>query len=259
MADIKDKIAKLLALAESPNEAEAKAALLKARELMAKNKLTPEECKEQKNQKLVKDFTDIQCTAMTNPWAASLSAVIDDNYCCRAISRKRKGYKTATVGVRMDSEKLGWDDEVREVLKHGTLSVGFIGLEDDFEICKKIFLYAYNCIVSTCKREIERNPWDDRGTYRKAVNAYGCGFCEGLRDAFEAQKEEHQEWGLVMVPPQAVVEEADGLGTPRAIGRNEVDMDTLGARQKGYRDGLKFDPNSRLEGRPERAQLASCR
>ena len=50
MADIKDKIAKLLALAESPNEAEAKAALLKARELMAKNKLTPEECKEQKNQ-----------------------------------------------------------------------------------------------------------------------------------------------------------------------------------------------------------------
>lgn len=168
MADIKDKIAKLLALAESPNEAEAKAALLKARELMAKNKLTPEECKEQKNQKLVKDFTDIQCTAMTNPWAASLSAVIADNYCCRAISRKRKGYKTATVG--------------------------FIGLEDDFEICKKIFLYAYNCIVSTCKREIERNPWDDRGTYRKAVNAYGWGFCEGLRDAFEAQKEEHQEW-----------------------------------------------------------------
>lgn len=137
-------------------------------------------------------------------------------------------------------------------------SLHFIGT-DDFEICKKIFLYAYNCIVSTCKREIERNPWDDRGTYRKAVNAYGWGFCEGLRDAFEAQKEEHQEWGLVMVTPQAVVEEADGLGKPRAIGRNEVDMDTLGARQKGYRDGLKFDPNSRLEGRPERAQLASCR
>lgn len=50
MADIKDKIAKLLALAESPNEAEAKAALLKARELMAKNKLTPEECKPERAQ-----------------------------------------------------------------------------------------------------------------------------------------------------------------------------------------------------------------
>jgi len=33
-------------------------------------------------------------------------------------------------GVWLDSEKLGWDDEVREVLRHGTLSVGFIGLAE---------------------------------------------------------------------------------------------------------------------------------
>ena len=33
-------------------------------------------------------------------------------------------------GVWLDSEKLSWDDEVREVLKHGTLSVGFIGLAE---------------------------------------------------------------------------------------------------------------------------------
>ncbi len=33
-------------------------------------------------------------------------------------------------GVWLDSEKLGWNDEVGEVLKHGTLSVGFIGLAE---------------------------------------------------------------------------------------------------------------------------------
>ena len=33
-------------------------------------------------------------------------------------------------GVWIDSEKLNRDDEVREVLKHGTLSVGFIGLAE---------------------------------------------------------------------------------------------------------------------------------
>ncbi|MDO4388048.1 MAG: anaerobic ribonucleoside triphosphate reductase [Eubacteriales bacterium] len=33
-------------------------------------------------------------------------------------------------GVWIDSEKLKWEDEVREVLKHGTLSVGFIGLAE---------------------------------------------------------------------------------------------------------------------------------
>lgn len=33
-------------------------------------------------------------------------------------------------GVWLDSEKLGMDDEIGEVLKHGTLSVGFIGLAE---------------------------------------------------------------------------------------------------------------------------------
>ena len=33
-------------------------------------------------------------------------------------------------GVWIDSEKLDWEDEVGEVLKHGTLSIGFIGLAE---------------------------------------------------------------------------------------------------------------------------------
>ena len=33
-------------------------------------------------------------------------------------------------GVWLDSEKLDWDDEVGEVLKHGTLTCGFIGLAE---------------------------------------------------------------------------------------------------------------------------------
>lgn len=33
-------------------------------------------------------------------------------------------------GIWLDSEKLDWNDEVREILKHGTLSIGFIGLAE---------------------------------------------------------------------------------------------------------------------------------
>lgn len=33
-------------------------------------------------------------------------------------------------GVWIDSDNLDWEDEVREVLKHGTLSIGFIGLAE---------------------------------------------------------------------------------------------------------------------------------
>lgn len=65
--NIKDKIAKLLALAESPNENEAKAALLKARELMAEHKLRREDVKKAKKEKVIRKVLDITCTAMTNP------------------------------------------------------------------------------------------------------------------------------------------------------------------------------------------------
>ena len=60
--DIRDKIAKLLALADSPSEAEARAALLKARELMAKHKLRPEEIKKAENVKVIKETIGVSCT-----------------------------------------------------------------------------------------------------------------------------------------------------------------------------------------------------
>ena len=50
--DYKEKIRKLLALAESPNEHEARAALLKARQLMAEHKLTETELKDVEKQQV---------------------------------------------------------------------------------------------------------------------------------------------------------------------------------------------------------------
>lgn len=53
MVDYKEKIRKLLTLAESPVEAEARAALLKARQLMAEHKLTERECREVEKQVVI--------------------------------------------------------------------------------------------------------------------------------------------------------------------------------------------------------------
>ena len=33
-------------------------------------------------------------------------------------------------GVWLDSDKLDYEDEIGEILKHGTLSIGFIGLAE---------------------------------------------------------------------------------------------------------------------------------
>ncbi len=47
-------------------------------------------------------------------------------------------------GIWLDSEKLGPDDTIEEVIKHGTLTVGFIGLAE--------------CLQGSDRRASRRNP-----------------------------------------------------------------------------------------------------
>ena len=203
--NIKDKIAKLLALAESPNENEARAALLKARELMAEHKLRPEEIKKAEKAKVIRDVLDVTCTSMTNPWACSLSAVIAAHYCCRA-------YRTQKfAGSR-------------------TVKIGLVGLEEDFEIAKRIFLYAYDCVMSYIKREIKKDPTDPPGTYREKCNAYGWGFVQGVKAAFEKQDEENREWGLVLVVPQAVDDSMKDMGKASTSAASMTTTSAIGPR-----------------------------
>ena len=220
--DIRDKIAKLLALADSPSEAEAKAALLKARELMAKHKLRPEEIKKAENVKVIKETIGVSCTGMTDPWMANLTSTIAEHYCCRSFRRSFKGKKT----------------------KH----IGLVGLEDDFAICKSVVLYAIDCIQATKKEIAAENKGLPQTYIRKMCNAYGWGFIYGLQQAFKDQDQEHQEWGLVLVVPKQVTDVMIGKGKPSSFGHADFSSDWqkhYGSR--GYEDGQKFDPKSRLE------------
>ena len=108
MADIKDRIAKLLALdGNNPSDGEAKAALLRARELMAKHKLRPEECQKAETAKVVESLVGVSVTGRKYAWAVALSGIIGKHYCCVAYRRHQKGTQTQRIG--------------------------FVGLEDDFE------------------------------------------------------------------------------------------------------------------------------
>ena len=76
-----------------------------------------------------------------NAFFESLDHMIDlcvDQLLERFEFQCRKKVKNAPFlmgqGVWIDSDKLDWDDEVREVLKHGTLSVGFIGLAETLKV-----------------------------------------------------------------------------------------------------------------------------
>lgn len=114
MSKITEKIAKLLALAESPYEEEAKAALLQARRLMAEHKLMPEDIEPQENKKVIQECVGVTCTKLSSPWTVYLSTLIAAHYCCRPYRSHAHGSKVSEIG--------------------------FIGMEDDFKLCKLAFL-----------------------------------------------------------------------------------------------------------------------
>lgn len=221
--DYKDKIRKLLALAESPVEAEAKAALLKARQLMAEHKLREEDCLEPEKLKVKKALVGVTCTKRLNAWMVALSAIIAENYCCTAFRSKRKGMQT--------------------------VEIGFVGFEDDFEVCERIFKYAVDCVLSHCKAM--RKEYRDIYTGKhigKMCDAYGYGFARGVTEMFERQTRENQEWGLVLVVPQEVKDKAAEMGEGSVFKEADAPahMSELEAMREGYQDGQEFDPARRL-------------
>ena len=231
MSAIKEKVIKLLALAASPNEKEAQEALLKARELMAKHKLTAEECQEGQTVKVIRQTVGVECTQQTNPWAVSLGGIISKRYCCRVYRQHAKGAKKVTVG--------------------------FVGLEDDFEVCRRIFLYAYQCVEARCKRIRDRER--DRGgkEVREMCNAFGWGFCSGLEAAFQEQEKEHQEWGLVLAVPQAVEDVINKMSKPTSFGTVSVDGWRAKYANAGYAEGKKFVPEQQLEPGNKKQQASA--
>ncbi len=218
VTDYKEKILKLLPLAESPNENEAKLAILKARQLMAEHKLSEAEVKDLSKQEVQKIITDIFCSPRKNPWIVPLSEVISENYCCKAFRRKEK-YKQI-------------------------LQVGFIGLQDDVEVCIAILKYAMDCINSGIK--IIRHRYGPSKATTIQSNSYAIGFVNGIETAFQRQQQENQStWGLILTTPQEVLDAISGMEKQhyqpkafQALSRQEY--------FQGFEEGKKFDPTIKL-------------
>ena len=218
MADIKDKIAKLLALAQSSNENEAKAALLKARALMAEHKLTESDCVEAAQRQVREIRTEWTFSKRRDVWASRLAIVIADHYCCTSLLSRDYGKKT--------------------------YSAVFIGLDGDVEVCVEVFGYAMRCVterVKTIRKEMKGLPID---YVISECDDYGYGFAAGLKDAFQRQQGEHQEWGLVMVKPQEVIDATQGLKKGKFYTHGSG---SGRAYSDGFSDGGKFVPEKSLK------------
>lgn len=218
MADIKETISKLLNLADSPNENEARTALLKARALMAKHKLSLHDLNTEQDTQVCKQGIGIYCTKMTDTWAVPLAITIAGHYCCKAYSSHVHGSKTTQIG--------------------------FVGLKDDFAVCVRIYRYAHCYVKANCEVLKRQSKKSGRAAseIRQICNAYGVGFCGGLLKAYREQDKDHQEWGLVLKTPPIVEDTVNAMGPATSYTKIETGGSFAQFTERGFRDGKAFDP-----------------
>ena len=217
MAEIREKIKKLLALATSPNENEARDALHKAKELMAKNKLSEQDFEE-------KDLTlrHVTCnevkwtTDSGNIWMVDLCKILCENYCCTCGWQIPRGSRTHILVIT--------------------------GIGDDAQVCKSVIEYAVGFVLGQVK-VMQRRYF--QGDQRSIAKSYADGFVKGLEMAFEEQKEQHQEWGLVVVKPQEVQDYEKSMGS-KSVKTKQSSFDPL-AYLRGQMDGKNFNARKVLE------------
>lgn len=221
-----EKIKKLLALSESSNENEAKAALLKAQQLLAKHKLSIKEVKEFKiyNSEIKEKISTVSFTKAK--WKAELARLIADNFGCYHYFKSRR-----------------------------THTITFFGREEDIIVCNIVLEYAVDCINSTVKRLRYKYSKDGYST-KGLENDYALGFIKGLNYMFEQQKKANQEWGLVLVKDTEVIEAHKNIKFKRTINTSAKFQGYTEVYYKGCEDGEMFSISDKIaEGESKEGTL----
>ncbi|MCI8993142.1 MAG: DUF2786 domain-containing protein [Eubacterium sp.] len=210
-----DKIEKLISLSGSSNENEARAAMLKAQELMAKYEIDREQVEGRETERPVVGFTS---SPYREEWIHMVSATIAENFRCRSISIARNN-------------------------SGGSFRIRFYGYEEDAEICINIFNYAIKVIRKKFMtlRAIYAEAQKEFGKTEKSN--YVIGFCYGLEKNFDEQKKQSQSFALALVTPKAVddfVRSLPGIETRQSPVNIARSRDAALLQRTGYVDGKTF-------------------
>jgi hypothetical protein len=137
-----------------------------------------------------------------------------------------------------------------------TNTIVFFGREEDIIVCNLIFDYALDCISSSVKR-IQNKYKKDGLSVKGLENDYALGFIRGLTKQFDEQKENNQEWRLVLVKDEEVVNAFENIifdGKVKAelkfSGHAEVAL-------MGEEEGKKFSISDRISREDEEVLIVN--
>lgn len=215
--EVISRIKKLLALGESSNEHEAKVAMLKAQELLVRHKLSMVEINAYKDTH--KNISELKSNVsfLKAKWKSKLAYIIAENFGCYRYFRN----------------------------KHNSQAIIFFGREEDIVVCNIVLEYAVDCISNTVRRL--RNKYKREGYSTRGLEEdYALGFIEGLSTAFERQKEQNQEWGLILVKDKAVVEAYGNIKFKRTIDTSTKFNGFSDVYSSGVEDGENFSISDKI-------------
>lgn len=236
---IKKKITKLLALSrESTFEEESHTALQKAQELMMKYKLEQADIadEDKKEVKCIQKKTTLSYgTRSSDHYLDDLAEIIADNFCCINYISTPRGSRTHYIC--------------------------FMGAEDDVEIACEA-LYAADRFIRKGYDRVYKDICKQYSVgyvptkyFNPRKRGYVKGYLAGLKEALESQKEQHQEWGLVLVVPKEAQDFKDTLtafdfSTYDSFRTNDSYYDA------GYTDGKDFHLDKKIESAKEYNKLS---
>lgn len=206
-----NKIRRLLALSNSPNEHEAESAILKAQQLMIENGLSMQQIgiESQQNKEVAREKAK---TYARIPWYCNrLSAIIANNFRCYSITSSKGRERSIT----------------------------FVGLKNDAEIAKEVYLFATDFLKHKrdwLSKELRKQS-NNTKVINSVINDYLDGFMDGLSNKFAEQVKE-QEWGLVLVKDEEVEKAVQDIKDAKPIKTNCAGTDLY---FEGFKDGMSFE------------------
>lgn len=220
---IVQKIQKLLALSNSPNENEAAVALKKARELMLKHHIEQMDL----DAAVSGEKFEIKNFPVKYPWMLSFWGTVCRNHRCEVYLQT---IRERNAKVRYEAVVYGYPFDIECVA-----------------IMMDYIIHALKVGIQNIRKEIRNdNPYADT---TGIANTYRVAFLKGLEIAFEEQQMEDARFALMCVTPKEVKEEFNKLTlktvTPlKPINVNRYTEDVISA---GKRDGYNAAKNRQIE------------